>query len=542
MSAHHTKSNAREVATIRCSTRLRFSSGAAFGGFTSANPATTLRRMRASIALGSLIALLGVGCYRTNERGAEPDARVAFADAGRDARVDPIGRDVGTDARVISGCRRPADCPGATCILNTAIPPADLADVPLTCAAPVGPGGVGDLCDANADCAENLCALGGGCVVPCIDASDCLAGHQCARIPIVTSASSMQFAQACTPWVSPPETATVVQNETVSAMANAQQDFTIARFDAPSRLSLFVAESDDDNRFVVSIQTAGGTPLFDVNEWGRTLQPNPAIGFFQTVSVLLPSGMRDAPRGDDYIVNLLNGNTRSYRRIAVERTSVGTRINLNFIYVGVPGGDEMIPPRFISDMILRYGEIIGMSGLSVGVVRHVNMPGALATQHSIIESQAEVADLLRLSAGTGRPVLNVFLIRSSSDFLGISGGLPGAINVHGTGNSGVVLSIEDLESIAPALEEGFAGAVMAHELGHFQGFPHTSEADGSVIDVFEDTPECLIAQDANGDGFLDPRECRGFGADHVMFWQGVSSAGIFSPRQQALLRISTALH
>jgi len=352
----------------------------------------------------------------------------------------------------------------------------------------------------------------------------------------------MQFARACTPWVTVPESATVVENATVSAMPNAQQDFTVARFDAPSRLSLFVAESDDDNRFVISLRTAGGTPLFDLDQWGITLQPNPAIGFFQTVSVLLPSGMRDVPRGDDYVVNLLNGNARQYRRITVERTSPGTRIDLNFIYVGVDGAEAPMAPRFIANMVTRYGEILGTFGLSVGSVRRVRMPGALARQHEVIESQGEVADLLRLSAGTGRAVLNVFLIRSSTIFFGISGGLPGAINVHGTGNSGVVLSIEDLESIEPFLEEGFAGAVMAHELGHFQGFPHTSEADGTVLDVFEDTPECLIARDANGDGFLDPGECRGFGADHVMFWQGVSAAGIFSPRQQALLRISTALH
>lgn len=470
-----------------------------------------------------------------------PDASVVFADAGADARMGPL-RDGGVDARVVSECRRPADCPSATCILNTAVSPVDLADVPLTCAPPVGPGRVGDLCRANAECAENLCALGGGCVVPCIDASDCLVGHQCARIPIVTSTSTMQFAQACTPWVTAPSTATVVQNETVAATRFAQQDFTIPRFAAPSRLSIFVAERDDDSRFVLGIETSGGTPLFDVNQWGTTPQPNPAVGFFQTATVLLPSGMRDVPRGEDFVVTMLNGNTNQYRRIAVERTAPGTRLDLNFIYVGVPGGDERIPPRFISDMILRYGEIIGAFGLSVGEVRHVAMPGARALQHAVIESQAEVADLLRLSAGTGRAVLNVFLIRSSTEFLGISGGLPGAINVHGTGNSGVVLSIEDLESIAPLLEEGFAGAVLGHELGHFQGFPHTSEADGSVLDVFEDTPACLITRDINGDGFLAPDECVGFGADHVMFWQGVSSAGIFSPRQQALLRISTALH
>jgi hypothetical protein len=40
---------------------------------------------------------------------------------------------------------------------------------------------------------------------------------------------------------------------------------------------------------------------------------------------------------------------------------------------------------------------------------------------------------------------------------------------------------------------------------------------------------------------LDPFECRDFGADYVMFWQGVFSSGRFSPRQQELLRNSTAL-
>lgn len=395
------------------------------------------------------------------------------------------------------------------------------------------------LCAANSDCRENLCALGGGCVVPCIDERDCAEGHQCTRIPIVTSRSTLQFVQACTPWVSAPATTTVVQNETVAAMSRGTQEFTIGRFDAPSRLSIFVADRDDNDRFVLSLETRGGIPLFDVNQWGMTPQANPALALFQSAMVLMPSGMRDVPRGDDYTVTMLNGSALQYRRIAVDRTASGTAISLNFIYVGV---SQVRAMPFVMRMIDRYREVIGSIGLTVGSTRFTTMPGALATQHSIIESADEITDLVRLSAGTGRPTLNVFLVRSSPEFLGISAGIPGAINVHGTGNSGIVVTIEELEGLEGMLPDGFAGIVLAHELGHYQGFPHTSEVDGSSLDVFEDTPECTLAQDADGDGMLDPFECEGFGAEYVMFAQSVFSSGLFSPRQQELLRLSTALN
>ena len=535
MSAHPNR-DARGLGSIRSQNGLRFN---AIEGFTSTGAATTLRPMRASIAVSSLVALLGVGCYRANERVELPDAFIVIPDAQRpDAHVEPILPDAGRDVGPISTCRRPLDCPGQTCVLDTRIPPVDLADVPLTCGAPVGSGDVAAQCDANSDCRENLCALAGGCVVPCIDASDCMAGHQCARIPIVTSSTTLQFAQACTPWIAAPSSTTVVQNETVSAMRGGMQDFPITRFDAPSRLSMFVADRDDDNRFVFTLRTAGGTQLFDVNTWSIAPQANPAVAFFQSATVLMPSGMRDVPRGDDYVVNLVNGNAAQYRRITVDRTAPGASIALNFIYVGVSRASAT---PFVMRMIDRYSEIVTSMGLIVGSTRFTTMPGALATQHSLIESQSEVGDLLRLSAGAGRPTLNVFLVRSSTEFLGISGGIPGAINVHGTSNSGIVLTIEELQAIEPMLDEGFAGVVLAHELGHYQGFPHTSEADGTVLDVFDDTPACGLTRDDNGDGMLDPFECRDFGADYVMFWQGVFSSGRFSPRQQELLRNSTAL-
>jgi hypothetical protein len=82
---------------------------------------------------------------------------------------------------------------------------------------------------------------------------------------------------------------------------------------------------------------------------------------------------------------------------------------------------------------------------------------------------------------------------------------------------------------------------MAHELGHQFGLHHTTEAQGDDHDLFDDTPACTPAMDANGDGELAAEECPD--GDNVMFWTaaefdqtlfslGQSDVVFFSPVSQ----------
>ena len=84
--------------------------------------------------------------------------------------------------------------------------------------------------------------------------------------------------------------------------------------------------------------------------------------------------------------------------------------------------------------------------------------------------------------------------------------------MHGTGGSGIAIAT-DMMAGDPAR----MGRTLAHELAHFLGLFHTSEADGRVYDALEDTPECRLEDDGDGDG-LDPADCESLGADNLMFW------------------------
>jgi hypothetical protein len=70
---------------------------------------------------------------------------------------------------------------------------------------------------------------------------------------------------------------------------------------------------------------------------------------------------------------------------------------------------------------------------------------------------------------------------------GLSAGIPGPAWVHGSPHAGVVVATSSGTRDARA-----AGAVLAHELGHFLGLYHTKEGSGGtdpIHDEIEDSPE-----------------------------------------------------
>jgi hypothetical protein len=113
--------------------------------------------------------------------------------------------------------------------------------------------------------------------------------------------------------------------------------------------------------------------------------------------------------------------------------------------------------------------------------------------------------------------------------------------VHGTRASGIVIGWEDVLSLEPMAPPDQLGTVIGHETGHFVGFLHTTELDGSVFEPLSDTPECTLAQDLDGDGMLFPEECAGFGADNVMFWGPFVPGPRFSPRQTRIFQNAMVL-
>jgi hypothetical protein len=185
-------------------------------------------------------------------------------------------------------------------------------------------------------------------------------------------------------------------------------------------------------------------------------------------------------------------------------------------------------------------------GMSVGQIREFDVVGALREELSVLEVPARMVgerriegrpkrldELFRLSAGLDTPGLNIFLIRDMSSYIGIAGGIPGVLGLHGTPRSGVALAIDQMGE----LDDG--DLVLLHELGHFLGLFHTTESSGTVLDPLADTSECTSAEDKDGDSELSTDECWDEGADNLMFWTG--SGALLTKEQIAVMASSVLL-
>jgi len=94
-------------------------------------------------------------------------------------------------------------------------------------------------------------------------------------------------------------------------------------------------------------------------------------------------------------------------------------------------------------------------------------------------------------------------------------GIPGVASLPA--KSGVVISV-DAHRRGLALDYVALWTTAAHEVGHWHGLRHTTERWGQPHDYLVDTPQCSTWKDLNKNGFVEPFECRGSGAENLMFW------------------------
>jgi hypothetical protein len=130
-------------------------------------------------------------------------------------------------------------------------------------------------------------------------------------------------------------------------------------------------------------------------------------------------------------------------------------------------------------------------GVGVGEVKfHTIDSGYL-----IISSPEEFREALQESQGDG---LHIVLVQGfAGDYFsvttaGVSSGIPGAIGVAGSPNSGVIVKV----ALDPDLSGNITGRIAAHEVGHFLGLWHTTEGSGKA-DLLSDTPRCAPQTFAN---------------------------------------------
>jgi hypothetical protein len=504
------------------------------------------------LAFGALVVVVVAGCGARTDidpvggRRVDVDASVdAAADARPDTRRDAPPSDVG---RVDSGpptpCRADRECLGAArCIADVPFLGDDLAPLPLVCGALLSGAGDGAFCDEAADCDRGLCVVAGTCVSPCVDDEDCAEGARCGRVLARTSLSALQPYDGCVATHDAPDHVRTEIETLTDALSRRPRDLALRTLGTGGPTTWAISAGPDVRLVAHTLRAADGALLFDVDALipGGPPPDNPLAFGSSLLTVRVPSGRPTTSLGDEFVLRASAGEAADAFVVSFGVDGDTRRVlDVDLYYVGGMGfrrtGDRG-PPDVAAGLLAA--EVL--LGVRIGVVRQHEVVGGTRASLGILEAAPdgdlpELGALFRLSAGAGRPSINIFFVRQAGMALGVSGGIPGPAPMHGTDGSGIAIAADFLGlPEVPSL-----GRVLAHEIGHHLGLFHTTELQGYVLEPLADTPVCPLSADTDGDGLLVASECAGAGRDNLMFW--AASGDELSADQQFVSRRSPVLH
>lgn len=452
------------------------------------------------------------------------------------------GGGVATGGGVAAGaaCTSDRTCGNALCSVDAARAGTDLAPLALICAARGAGRADGEECVLGSECARGLCVVAGTCAAPCEQDVDCGAREWCAPTYARTGANSSQPVRVCIPVFSGGADVTVARTPNAAMLrgvAMATDDIDLPAAAATSLVAL-VPVDDAADPFFVRVLTREGTPrtVFFGTITQTTPAPDQGVNAGIGVpAILLPNGPRSTFAGQPLRAQVESAAVSSVDVRVLTRTTRGTTLDVHVFVVGVSGLSATAP--LSADVMMgieAFRTTYAAAGITLGDVRVHELVGGLRDRFARIEGgipDPDLRALFRLSAGCKGAGIPWFFVRDIGNGMALaqSGGIPGPHGMHGTPSSGIAFALDTIRA------QNRLGPTLIHETGHFLGLFHTAEARGFVIEPLDDTPECRIDRDTNGNGQLSRSECPTGTADNPMFWD-VSGPGGFTMQQRDVLQ------
>ena len=301
-------------------------------------------------------------------------------------------------------------------------------------------------------------------------------------------------------------------------------------FVVPSDGISFILATFMDNNSVVafySLSDPDGTDILNSSSALYNLSSG-RLGGYGFASVLIPHTPNfNAKAGtwtfknyanDRVKLSLRTGATPSAATITVQPYITGTTWSANDI----------------ASALSVMSNIYNKNGITLSLKDPITIS---ESQYATVSSSFTDSITSALVSQGSKDTVNLFFVEDQPSneiaLLGVSAGLPGTMGISSSWNG--VINYLSAHATGSTLNNQLLGETAAHEMGHWLGLFHTTEANGTSFDPLSDTAQCVISRDSDSNGKVYPEECEGYGADNLMFWTAwLSSSQAAGKKQEDL--------
>ena len=400
---------------------------------------------------------------------------------------------------------------------------------------PAAPRPMGAPCTADDHCEARVCHEG-QCTEVCDDDLDCRPGQICTELP---RAPGTYRGCGYTPRAGAIAIEEIDLGERVLGAATGGRLEIATPPDAVS-LTLQARRTTGDPLPLsfVEVTDPSGRVLFDVREVYALADPLERwlpLDTGESITMTIPNSTPDrfafVPGSHRWSVGAIaESGSASVRLSAIIKRAAGRTVssgtldlNVHLVGVGVTAAQAPGHAR-LQTALSRLETILSReAAIALGDIDYFDVTGADATRYSVIDStegeDSELAGLFRLSAPRAGRRLNIYVVRSIDSSaggfqsIGVAGGIPGPVGMHGTQHSGVVTAFD-----SGVVSAEMVGHVLAHEIGHYLGLFHATERIRPCGD--DETPDDGCLPFGAGDTLADTP--RGDMAN-LMYWSIVGS-------------------